>query len=75
MFWETKDKKDFFFLLLQAHFISIIPPRDDWFLLNTDDTVKGNLGQAGGSETLRNHRGAILSAFIEYYGYCSSLKV
>jgi len=48
-------------------------PRKGWMRLNTDGSVKGNVGSAGAGGVIRNDRGEWVSGFSEYLGHCSSM--
>ena len=50
------------------------PTRNGWLLLNTTGASKGNSDQVGGDGIIRDHRGVMLSAFMENCGHYSSPK-
>lgn len=35
--------------------VSLVPPNQGWFKINTDGTAKGNLGFAGTGEAIRDY--------------------
>ena len=42
--------------------------------MKTDGAAKGKPGQASGGGIIGDHRGAMLSAFMEYHGHGTSAK-
>ncbi|MCE3216804.1 hypothetical protein HAX54_008133, partial [Datura stramonium] len=52
--------------------VTWLKPNTNLFKLNGDDCSKGNTGRAEGGGILRDHKGDMIMAYIEFYAQNSS---